>query len=134
MKIIKTHNLIQRCRKVLKRHPQFDCYPHFSFIVRNNEVLGFGTNVSHEPPIHYGYHNLRDGDTFKPKFHSEIRAYLKSKRRIGTKSFSIINIRMNKQGEIKKARPCKTCFALLKNLGCELFVFSDNNKFSFLET
>ncbi len=120
MKISKLKVLIKECKRKLSHHPELDHYPHFSFIFsKTGERLGGGTNGCYEPPIHWGYHKRG----YKPKLHAEIRAYLNAKRRISG-AFSIVNVRLDKDGEIKNSAPCCTCRTLLSALGCESFTYS----------
>jgi len=65
-----------------------------------------------------------------PKIHSEIAAYRKAKG-ILTKNepFEIVNIRLNKNKELRLSKPCICCFEIMKELGCSKFYFSSNAGF-----
>lgn len=123
MKLFKLEQLIRECRKKLPNHPELDNYPHFSFVFsKTGERLGAGINGCYEPPRHWGYHKRG----YRPKLHAEIRAFLAARRRLGTKGsgFTIVNVRLDKDGVVKNSAPCCTCRTLLTSLGCSSFIFS----------
>jgi len=101
----------------LNNHPEYDCYPHYTFIVQNNKILGYGCNMRGEPPIHLGYHKRLNGG--RPKNHSEYVAYRKMVGLLNKKEFDIINIRLNRKKEVKNAHPCSCCLNFLKEIGCK---------------
>ncbi len=123
MKLFKLKQLIRECRRKLPKHPELENYPHFSFILsKTGERLGAGVNGCFEPPKHWGYH--RKG--YRPKLHSEIRAFANARRRLVGKNstFHIVNVRLDKDGAVKNSAPCPNCFELLRELGCESFTYS----------
>lgn len=122
--------ILQECirlsLKKISRHPEKKCYLHFAYIVSEGKIASWGWNSAVEPPVHYGYHELRDKN-FKPKFHAEISAYKRAKRLFDR--FEIVNIRMNKNGDLKLSHPCKCCYGLMKALGCKRFYYSSDMGF-----
>jgi hypothetical protein len=116
----------------LSTHPELDNFPHYSFIVQAGKIIEWATNGAHEPPIHYGYHNRQKDDGFKPKYHSETWAYKRARGILEDGSFEIVNIRLNKKGEIRLARPCKPCYDLLTILGCRRYYYSSEVGFLLL--
>jgi len=107
--------------KNLQRDSDFH---HFSFIVQKNKVVEWGINVSRVPPlIHLGYSKTSG-------WHSEVNAYRKARGIIKDGSFEVINIRLNKAGELRLSKPCICCHAFLKALGCSNVVFSTNVGFA----
>jgi hypothetical protein len=113
--------ILRECLRIAKaklpRHPQFAYYPHFSFIIQDNKLIEWATNTSHQPPIHLGYEaRIMDG---KAKTHAEFNAYRRAKGiLISGAPFECVNIRLNKQGEMKMSAPCSCCHAFLGELGC----------------
>ena len=95
---------------------------HFSFIVQRRQIVEWGCNMLHEPPIHMGYVQRINGAD--PKLHSELVAYKKAKGLLKDKKFVLINIRLNKKGEIRLSKPCVCCHEILSSLGCVLFYYS----------
>jgi len=106
----------------LNSHPEYDCYPHFSFIVQDNKILGYGMNMKGVPPIHFGYHTRLNGGI--PKLHSEFVAYKKMVGLLNNKPFEVINIRLNRRGEIKNSGACSCCYNFLKEAGCKNIYYS----------
>ena len=100
------------------KHPQWDCYKHFSFIIQKNKIVDWGTNRMGSSMTFLGYEPHQ-------KIHSEVDAYFRA-RGIMNKSntFEVVNIRLNKSNHMRSSNPCKCCFAFLKNLGCKRIHFS----------
>jgi deoxycytidylate deaminase len=121
-------------REKFSSHPQKE-FIHYSFIVQGNRILGYGVNRSADPLIHWGYRcdrsdelphrRHRRWEEYRPKIHAEIDDYRKVKSIIDhNKGFDIINIRLNRKGELRDSKPCKSCFHLLTELGCSKFWYS----------
>lgn len=107
---------IKIARSEIDRHPEKRHFLHWSFVVVNNKVVNWATNLGVEPPRHYGYHK-RNG---VPKTHSEIRAWLVRRPKV----FELINVRLNKRGDIRLSKPCECCYELMNELGCTKFYYS----------
>jgi len=117
-------------RDKICNHPQLEHWIHYSFIIQNNAIIEWATNLSFDPPIHYGYKNRIDDVKYRPKLHSEIVCYKRAKGLlIKNKFFEIINIRLNKQGEVRLSKPCPCCYEIMKELGCSKFYYSTNQLF-----
>src|SRR4051812_15473268 len=85
----------------LSGHPELANFLHYSFVVRDNQIVEWATNARQEPPRHYGYHRRCDA-SFRPKFHSEVRAYRRARGLIGTGAdFEMINIRLTRSGLVR---------------------------------
>jgi hypothetical protein len=112
-------------KEKLPLHPQLEYFPHYTFIVQNNHIVDWATNLSQNPPVHYGYKNNSLDPDYRPKVHSEIAAYKKAKGIMDkNQGFEIINIRLNKHKEIRLSKPCFCCFEILCELGCQKFYYS----------
>ena len=93
-------------------------FRHYSFIIQKNKVVEWGTNVSKVPPmIQFGYPKTAG-------WHSEANAYRKAKGILDSSSFEVINIRLNRQGDLRLSKPCKCCHSFLTELGCSAVWFS----------
>jgi hypothetical protein len=115
---------MQIARDKLRAHPERNNFPHYSFIIQNNKIVEWATNISKKiPPLHYGYHR-NDDATFIPKFHAETFAYKKARGLLDDDTFQIINMRFNKRGDLRLSKPCKCCYELMTNLGCSRFYYS----------
>jgi len=114
--------------KALKKH-------HFSFVIQNNKIIEWGTNVSicrgteivgAQSPKYRGYPDYA-------MFHSEAAAYKKARGLLDPKDdFEIVNVRMNTSGDILLSKPCDCCFAFLKTLNCNKVCFSTKTGFATL--
>src|SRR5215216_5136790 len=69
------HECLSIAISKMHNHPQYENFIHFSFIVQNNKIVGYGRNNCATPPKHQGYHSRVP----TPKTHSEINAYKKVK-------------------------------------------------------
>jgi len=100
------------------KHPQWDCYKHYSFVIQNHKIVEWGTNRRGSSFTFLGYEPYQ-------KIHSEVDAYFKA-RGIMDKGvpFEVVNIRLTKNGTLRDSNPCKCCFAFLRNLGCKAIWFS----------
>ncbi len=121
-------SILQECLKKarlgLSNHPQLCNYPHFTFLIRDNQIFANGVNRTHEPDKGFGYHNRILKDDFRPKWHSELDALLGHRR---YSSFYAVNIRLNKEGLTRMACPCSVCYKLLQSFGCKICWFSTPN-------
>lgn len=123
--VMKKHvldGLVRRARRWLPNHPQYDCYAHFCFVFQSGRLVAAGTNTVHEPPRHHGYH--RQVPAGRPKTHAEWTAYRRARRNSLSGEFVVVNIRLNKGGRTKPAKPCQCCYDLLRSFGCREFVCS----------
>jgi hypothetical protein len=117
---------VKVAKSKISKHTQ-SSHAHYSFIVQNNCIVGYGVNQDGEPLIHWGYKRMKEDPTYSPKIHSEIHAYKKNKGIMEKgKTFEIINIRLNKLGELRNSKPCKCCSTLLRDLGCIRFYYSSD--------
>jgi deoxycytidylate deaminase len=117
-------HFLQQCRRTLQKHPQYENFPHWTFLVRDNQVISVGMNRKHEPSKVYGYHNLNQDEDFKPKWHSELDAVIKNRR--GFKG--IVNVRLNKLGQTRISMPCKVCRGILTNLNVKKIFFTTESQ------
>lgn len=111
-------DIIERCRVALPAHPQLRNFAHFTFLVRDNEIISNGVNRAAEPSRKYGYHSRCD----TPKWHSELDAVRRC--RTFLHGCIAVNVRMNKQGSLRMSCPCSTCRHLLGVVGCKKVFFT----------
>ena len=115
-------------------HPEYGNYHHFSFIVIGDNIIGYGMNdtKSSTAPnprfLGYGYID-NDEELKKAKVHSEINAYFKNKYYIDGAPFDVINVRLNKRGELRHSQPCECCLKFLKDMNVRRIYFSTENGF-----
>lgn len=122
---MKKSHLIE-CLRIAKdhlpKHPEFDCYKHYSFIIQHDKIIEWGTNRSGPPII--GYFSWQ-------KIHSENIAYFRARGLLEKgEPFETVNIRFNKTGKMLLSKPCKCCISFLKYLGCSNIWFTTEVGFS----
>jgi tRNA(Arg) A34 adenosine deaminase TadA len=114
------NKILEVSRRRLRRHPEINNFPHYSYIVKNGKIVTWARNCKKEPPVHYGYHRPWD-ETYRPKYHAELAAF---KKALVKPPFQIVNVRMNKQGLLRISKPCSACTKLMTALGCTKFYYS----------
>jgi len=106
-----------RARIANQNHPQYNFFIHYTFVVVNKRLMGFGVNREGRPFYDgFGYHKTS-------KIHSEADAYNKYKGLIKS-DFSVINLRFNRQGMLRMAKPCDCCTAFLIAVNCSTAIYS----------
>lgn len=118
-------SLIRKCRKDLYKHPEILCFPHWTFIYYNYELLSIGQNRKHEPPKYFGYHHIEKDEYFVPKLHSELDAIYRCRKYLN--DFVAINIRLNKQKKTRMSKPCDCCLNILYANRCKKVYFTTEN-------
>jgi hypothetical protein len=109
---------IARAKNFPGNHPCWNSFKHYSFVIQNNKIIEIGMNRKIKPPVWLGYHNLSGR-------HAEVDVYQKAKGIIDpSKSFEVVNIRLNKRGELRDSAPCKFCSKFLQYVGCQTVYFS----------
>ena len=117
---------LQFAQQHFHKHPQYEHYIHYTFIIQNNQLVEWGTNLDGNPPLHFGY-NKKSG---APKLHSEFVAYKKGRGLLNNDPFDLVNIRVNRRGEVKISAPCFVCQEWLKSVHCSTVWFTiDGGKF-----
>lgn len=119
-------NVVRLARNLVELTPYH--WKHFSFIVRKNNVVSIGWNQpykTHPLAVKWGY-----------KFgciHSELHSILKfDNPPAKLYRYSLVNVRLDKHGNVRMSKPCKHCQALLLafNLGD---VWYTNNSGEFVQ-
>ena len=99
------------------KHPQWGCFLHYSYIVQDGKIIEMGVNrsIHHGAVRHLGYSD-------DSKIHSEVDAYFKAKGHPDFDKempFEVVNIRLNRQGDLRMSKPCSCCNNFLKGLGAK---------------
>ena len=129
MKSTIIRDALRIAQEKLPAHPQFDYWPHYTFVVQSNKIVEWGYNTPQEPAKHLGY-NARISHGVS-KTHAELNAYRAAKGLLNpNKSFEIVNIRLSRQGSIRNSQPCACCFSFLSDLGCTHCWFSTDCGFA----
>ena len=114
--------VLEECHRIAlsnikqKKHPQWSCYKHFSFIIQDGKIVEWGMNRLAEPLLGYPAHG---------KLHAECDAYFKARGLLdNSEFFEVVNIRMGISGQLKISKPCTCCQQFLKRLNCREVWFS----------
>lgn len=122
MKAKDLFNCYDIAKRHVKNHPEWDCYKHYSFIFQDGVLIEWGCNRKGSPLIGYPSYG---------KIHAESDAYSKARGLLDKNTpFEIVNIRLNKSGDLKISKPCKCCFNFLINVGCKSIWYSNEIGFS----
>jgi len=102
------------------KHPRIKTWRHFTFIVQNNRIMGFGTNRFAEPaPPGYPKYSI---------MHSERDAYF-GVRFNKDEIWDVVNIRLGLRLTPLLSKPCPCCASFLLGLGCRKIYFSTPDGF-----
>ena len=96
---------------------------HFSFIVHRNKILSIGWNNC------WKTHPIAQLCKYRfDSIHSELDAYLRYQASIQTlRDSCLINVRINRFGDIGYAAPCEKCMKWVPKIGFRKIYFSDGN-------
>lgn len=86
---------------------------HFTYIINKNKIVSLGFNhyrKSHPLGKLYGLH---DGT-----LHSEVAAITRFQGRPADLMYhSLVNVRVNREGDVQMSRPCQFCRRMLSSFG-----------------
>lgn len=107
----------------------YQCY-HFSFLFERNRLLAIGQNQSHTPnakAIKFS-NRFQCPEVYRRQFlHSEIDAISRIFSRFYIdSSIKLVNIRLNKYGELRDSKPCGNCQPVLDGLNITKIWYSTN--------
>jgi hypothetical protein len=124
-------SLIRECVRIAREknnpdtHPEWGNCHHFTFVIQRGKIVEYGMNRAGPPPVGLGY-NTEFG-----KIHSEIDAMRKAKGILDPNSpVDIVNIRLNKQSELRLSKPCRCCAGFLELLDVRYVHFSTDIGFA----
>lgn len=104
-----------------KKHQKCD---HISFIFKKSKLLSIGSNKykTHPKTKDYNYHDFAG-------IHSELDATLKlGLSDAGTaKGLTIVNVRIDKNGNVCNSAPCPGCSDLIKTLSFKEVFYTNNS-------
>lgn len=119
--------ILKECLRIAREknnetHPEWKNYPHYAFIVQYNRIIEWSTNRTGPPVSQNGYDP-------KTKIHAEFDAYRKSKGILERNDpFECVNIRLNRQSELKLSAPCKVCISFLQKQNCSVIYYTTNEE------
>ena len=101
--------------------------------VYKHKVISTGCNSMRTSPLQKKYNKFRfETDMTLHSKHAELDALLPllNRKDIDFSRASIYVYREHKSGQLSMARPCKSCFALIKELGIRDIYYSNDGGFS----
>jgi hypothetical protein len=104
---------------------------HATFAIYKNKTLSIGiNNTKTHPEIKKFNYFSNDGEDLREiaRTHSELNCILKLRNRFPTYSMediTFINIRLDKMGNLKYAKPCNGCNHLMHQVGYKKIYYSD---------
>jgi tRNA(Arg) A34 adenosine deaminase TadA len=109
-------------------HPSFFTKSrHFSFVVQNSKIVEYGVNRNVDPRVSFGYAPTMGQ-------HSEYVALRKAKGILDFDArWEMLNIALNRRGEVRLSKPCPCCVNLLRYVGCWSVTFSTETGFAELK-
>jgi len=126
--VVKT---IKRAYKNWKPNPLIRCY-HYAAAFDGNKMIAFAKNN----PIKFNAKAYRMGEMFNietykeyPYPHAESHLVSKLLDRYNSicSNWSIVVLRINREGKILLSKPCKNCQKILDALELKNIYYSDNN-------
>lgn len=103
---------------------------HTTFAINKRRVVSIGiNNIKTHPNIKKLNYRAEDGEDLRDiaRTHSELNCILKLQNKIDLDKFYnliFVNIRLDKNGNVKYARPCNGCSHLLKQVGYKKVFYS----------
>lgn len=95
---------------------------HVSMILHKNRIVSIGRNYfkTHPKAHKLGY--------LYSEMHSELDAYRKIPRHLRDKKLTLVNVRMNVDGELRMSRPCEVCSGWCVEVFDKIY-YTDNEGF-----
>jgi deoxycytidylate deaminase len=94
---------------------------HFSFIIRRNKILSFGYNDGWKTSPQ----SQKNGYRFN-SIHSELASLIKYRSDYSQlRKCKLINLRINRFGEIGMSRPCANCMKFITSLGINRIYYTN---------
>ncbi len=119
--------LYHQCLQIAKNniHRCTETNNHFSFIIQDNTILGWGYNRRGRVHKKFGY-------KWYSNIHSEVDAFGKASKRLDkNKPWTCINIRLNSLLETMLSLCCPLCYQYLTLLNCSKVIYSVSDKEGF---
>lgn len=108
---------------------------HVSFIVHKRKIISVGVNAPKTHRINLLNPTGRDNDETRGRC-SELDAITKliNKTKIDTNKCKLINVRVDRNGDVNISKPCPSCSNLIKYHGFKRVIYTDKNgKFKVLD-
>lgn len=133
MELSKSHRAYFRAARAVSELSNFKQHRIGAVIVYKHKVISSGYNSYITNPLQKKYNKFRfDTDMTSHSKHAELDALLPllNRKDIDFSRASVYVYREHKSGQLSMARPCKSCFALIKGLGIRNIYYSNDGGFS----
>jgi hypothetical protein len=103
---------------------------HLTFAFYKKKCISIGVNsIKTHPNIKKLNYMSREGEDLRniARMHSELNCVLKLQKKIDIDNFKnivFVNIRLDKMGNLRYAKPCNGCSHLMKQTGYKKFYYS----------
>ena len=106
---------------------------HVTFALHKKKTVAIGINsIKTHPNIHKLDYRSEEGEDLRTiaRMHSELNCILKLQNKYGVEDLSdiaFVNVRLDKMGNVRYAKPCNGCSHLLRQVGFKKLYYSLNN-------
>ena len=124
MGVLRMNNLLNIClRFALRKEKRNEQFLHWSFIIQRGQIVEWGTNRVGNPPMSLGYKKWQQR-------HAETEAIRRARGILDrNQPWEIVNIRINRLGEVRNSKPCECCERALQIVGCSRVWFTSEKGF-----
>lgn len=133
MELSKSHKAYFRAAKAVSELSQFKQHRIGVVAVYKHKIISSGYNSYVTNPLQKKYNRFRfDTDQTLHSKHAELECLLPliNRKDVDFSRVSLYVYRQHKSGALGIARPCESCFNLIKDLGIRNIYFSNEGGFS----
>ena len=132
---MKFQKFIEISKALQPTHHKYDLNRtfHVTFALDKKKTVAIGINsIKTHPNIPKLNYRSEEGEDLRTiaRMHSEFNCILKLQNKYGTDDFSditFVNIRLDRMGNVRYAKPCNGCSHLLSQVGFKNLYYSLNN-------
>lgn len=132
MKLTKTRRTYFEAARAVAQLSDFPKVKVGAIAVYSHHIISSGYNAQRTAPIQKKYNKYRFSDDTPASLHAEI-ACLKPLIRRKDIDFKRINLYVYREyfnGDLAMARPCESCFKLIKDLGIRNIYYTTNDGYA----
>lgn len=133
MELSKSHRAYFKAAKAVSELSKFEQHKIGAVVVYKHKIISSGCNSYVTNPLQKRYNKFRfDTDQTSHSKHAELECLLPiiNRRDIDFNRVNLYIYRQHKSGALACARPCESCFNLIKDLGIRNIYYSNDGGFS----
>lgn len=134
---MKFKKIVEISQALAGKYPYEKRCKHFTFIYEKNKLISIGINSpkTHPKNLKFNYINKQNHKISEIiGTHSEMNAVIKLPPKNEFQNLTLINTRINRNGELDYCKPCNGCTDMIFRLGInKVFYVNKNKKFEILE-